>query len=316
MSQPVEPQLVGFGGHETFPLRYGWLKKAVDATGGAQHQALAQPEAFVELGVGKNMVHAIRYWSLATGILQPYAAGTRNTGVEPSELGKMLLQDGGFDPYLEDPGTLWLIHWQLAGRPGGPVTWYWAFNCIREPEFTREKLVLSLQAYVEAQDLKRVAASSVKRDIDCLIRSYVPVRASKSLVFEETLDSPLTDLHLIREIEEGRLYAFGRGEHPTLPTAIVAYAVAGFWQLVAPDSLTLTFDQVAYSPRSPGQVFKLSEDALATYLETMEDVTGGMISFRTTAGLRQLHCRSKARDVHAIDVLARYYETIASGYKA
>ena len=107
----------------------------------------------------------------------------------------------------------------------------------------------------------------------------MPAHASKNLVFEETLDSPLTELHLIRELEEGRLYAFGRGEHPTLPTAIVAYAVAGFWQLVAPDSLTLTFDQIAYSSRSPGQAFKLSEDALATYLEAIEDATRGTFSF-------------------------------------
>ena len=92
-----------------FPFDMDGSRKAVDATWGGRHQAFAQPEAFVDLGVGKNMVHAIRYWGLATGILQPYAVTTRNTGVEPSELGKQLLRDGGFDPYLEDLGTLWLI---------------------------------------------------------------------------------------------------------------------------------------------------------------------------------------------------------------
>ena len=40
----------------------------------------------------------------------------------------------------------------------------------REPEFTRDKLVLDLQTYVVAQEIKRIAPSSVKRDIDCLIR--------------------------------------------------------------------------------------------------------------------------------------------------
>ncbi len=60
-----------FAGHETFTLRYGWLKKAVDATQERQDLFL-QDDALVTLGVGKIMVRSIRHWEL-TAIQQ----GTR-----------------------------------------------------------------------------------------------------------------------------------------------------------------------------------------------------------------------------------------------
>ena len=62
-----------FAGHETFPLRYGWLKKAFDAvqkTEGNQNKFVFGEEAIAQFGVGKNMVSAMRYWALATSIIR------------------------------------------------------------------------------------------------------------------------------------------------------------------------------------------------------------------------------------------------------
>ena len=61
-----------FSGHETFPFRYTWLKKGVDAV-------MDDPAVFtsdrstITLGVGKNMVRSIRHWCNAAGLIQ---AGT------------------------------------------------------------------------------------------------------------------------------------------------------------------------------------------------------------------------------------------------
>jgi hypothetical protein len=95
---------LGFSGHETFPFRYGWLRKAV--IGAEVHaQYFSQPAALVLLGVGKNMVQSIRYWGTATQVLDDLGRGA----VQPSPLGQALLSD--WDPYLEDVGSLWLVHW-------------------------------------------------------------------------------------------------------------------------------------------------------------------------------------------------------------
>ena len=294
-----------FAGHETFTLRYGWLKKAVDATGERQDIFL-QDDALVTLGVGKNMVRSIRHWGLVTGILEESQDVSNNRGryIRPSALGSLLFGPRGLDPYLEETGTLWLIHWQLAGLPDCPTTWFWVFNHLPDAEFTKEKLLSELTALAERAGWKRVADNSLRRDIDCFLRTYVSSRTSRTVVLEETLDCPLAELGLIQELEAGHVYGFARGEHASLPLPVFAYALLAYWERAAGPRNAFTFDEVAYRPGSPGRVFKLSEDALSLYLDRMETCTKGAISYNVTAGLRQLYRRG---DCNPLDVLRTHY---------
>jgi hypothetical protein len=57
-----------FGRHETFALRFGWLTKGAQALMGGEPVFEAE-DATVQLGVGKNMVSAIRYWLQAARII-------------------------------------------------------------------------------------------------------------------------------------------------------------------------------------------------------------------------------------------------------
>ena len=289
-----ETQSPKFAGHEPFSLRYGWPKKAVDATA-ADPLVFTRDEAVIALGVGKNMVRSIRHWGLMTGILEetPEQANNRGRHIRPSALGTLLFEAKGLDPYLEEPGTLWLLHWNLASRSDGPTTWYWAFNHFPEAEFTKERLIASLQDISQQADWTRVAENSLKRDVDCFIRTYVPSRASKTLVLEDSLDSPLAELELIQEIEGGRVYAFNRGEHSSLPLAVFAYALVDYWQTSAPHREALSFDELAFQPGSPGRVFKLSENAVSDYLESLETFTDRALGYDVTAGLRQVYRRSQ-----------------------
>ena len=168
-----------FAGHETFTLRYGWLKKAVDATL-ADPEVFGREDALVTLGVGKNMVRSIRHWGLMTGVLEDDQEQPNNRGrcIRPAPLGKFLFGPRGSDPYLEEPGTLWLLHWNLASTPQGPTTWFWTFNRLHEPEFTKERLIAGLQDMVEQGQWNRIAESSLKRDVDCFIRTYAPSRVT------------------------------------------------------------------------------------------------------------------------------------------
>ena len=64
-----------FSGHETFPLRYGWLQKAYDAVVEADSGAEAvhvfrDPSSIARFGVGRNMVGSMRYWATGAGILK------------------------------------------------------------------------------------------------------------------------------------------------------------------------------------------------------------------------------------------------------
>lgn len=297
-----------FSGHESFTLRFAWLPKAVQ--GVLQHRNLfTQDDALVHLGVGKNMVRSIRHWGVASGFLDeiPVTKKSRATKPTPSALGNLVFGSQGLDQYLEDSATLWLIHWQLASRPEGPTTWYWAFNEYPEAEFTKEKLCAALRQYIDRQAWKRIADSTIARDVDCFIRTYTPSRRGKTEVFEESLDCPLTELGILADVDGLGVLAFNRGEHPSLPHAIFLYAVVTFWERSAPLLKTLTYDQIAYHPGSPGRVFKLSDSALTDYLESLSDVSDGAVRFGTTAGLRQLYRHRDISDDFATSVLRRYY---------
>src|SRR5947209_1089192 len=95
-----------FARHETFHPRFGWLRKAVSAASGEPGNVFNDPEATVKLGVGKNMVHAIRYWGMAFKLLehQENPARPRLPFVVPTPFGLQLLGEDGWDPYLEDSG--------------------------------------------------------------------------------------------------------------------------------------------------------------------------------------------------------------------
>ena len=94
--------------------------------------------------------------------------------------GELLFADAGLDPYLEDPATLWLLHWQIAGNRTRATTWFWAFNYFHEPEFTREILSAALLKWTQISTKKAVAESSLKRDVEVFLRTYVRSRQGKN----------------------------------------------------------------------------------------------------------------------------------------
>ena len=114
LEQDKQPQ---FSGHETFPLRQLWLRKAYDAVAEtqapAQRSVFAGEDAIVRFGVGKNMAMAIRFWATACGVVDE-----TKSGYVPTDLGHYLFSpDRGRDPYCERPATTWLMHWQVASTP-------------------------------------------------------------------------------------------------------------------------------------------------------------------------------------------------------
>lgn len=285
------PQLEspGFSGHETFPFRYAWLPKAV-------HECAADPNVFLEedamvrFGVGKNMVRSIRHWGLATGVLveDENPNNPRVRLLVPSEFGRSMFGAKGWDPYFEDPATAWLIHWQLAHYGRRSTTWYWTFSHSPQLEFSREDLVGWLLSLSEQKGWGRTGAATLARDVDCFVRTYVPARATKNQTTEDTLDSPLVELGLLRDFGRKGNYLIQRGSQPSLPDVVFGYAVVDFIAGRASSARTIPLDLLGFSAGSPGRVFCLSEEALLHRLERLEELTSGAIVYDDTAGLRQL----------------------------
>lgn len=281
-----------FSGHETFPLRQMWLKKAFDqaVSGGVIPKATFTDEgAIASFGVGKNMVASIRHWAMACGLMREAADGFR-----VGSLASEILQDGGLDPYAESPSTAWLAHWQLAGRCFRSTTWHWLFNHVTASTFTRQELEEPLARYARELDPKhRLSASTISRDLETCLRSYAPRAAGGSP--EDFAEPLLGELGLLQEVHKGQ-YAFRRGPKASLHDGVFAYALVDFWDRKAEGQSSLAFETVAYGEGSPGRVFKLDEESIAQRLISLSDFTGRKLEWTDSAGLRQVHRKSMNRE--------------------
>lgn len=284
---------VSFSGHESFPLRYGWPKKCVDAVA-QDPDVFTRDAAMVSLGVGKNMVRAIRHWGLVTRIIEPDpdAPKSRNLPLRVSALGRLLFGPDGADPYLEDPRTLWLLHWLICTHGEKATTWAWAFGAWGRQSFSRDELLRDLRATGLSP---RTTEKSLERDVEVFLRTYVPSRASRTVAVEDALDSPLVELRLLREDEAERRHEFVRGPKPSLDDAAFGFAVLDHWSRVAPDRDTLGIDELARGAGSPGRVFQLDDRSLGERVEAAPRWSRGALQHDETAGVRQL-LRQKRTD--------------------
>lgn len=295
-------QAGAFSGHETFPLRFTWLPKAIREVE-TDPQAFSDPDqAMVRLGVGKNMVKSMRHWALATEVLEEEGdRGQRS--LRPSVLGQRILGAEGLDPYLEQPATLWFLHWRVAGRPDRTTTWYWAFNHAPQPDFTKDDLTAWLLGLIEERGW-RATAASLKRDIDVFIRSYVPSLGTKKAAVEDVLDCPLVELDLIHAHEERGRFIIDRHPRPTLPDALFAFALVEYLGRTERTAMSVPLDEIALAAGSPGRTFALSERDLLGRLERLSEITESGLVYDETAGLRQVHIH---RMPEALPLLERCY---------
>ena len=278
------PQL---SGHETFPLRYGWLKKAFDAVRENEDRddnrsVFLGEDAIAHFGVGKNMVASMRHWATAAGIIEELTGQNR---LVTTRLGQRLFSDGGLDPYMENPATSWLVHWHLSGRPN-KTTWFWAFNYYSYTAFERETLVDGLGKLAKDRGWTRASSTTIKNDVACFVRTYVAQLSSGQAAHEDALESPLTELGLIKPVGKRGGFRFVRGQKPSLRMGVFCYVVTDFWSRFS--TQTLSFEALAHEPGSPGRVFLLEENDMVDLLSRLEEASDGVYRWSETAGLKQL----------------------------
>lgn len=301
----MELSTAKFSGHQSFPFRNTWLTKGV--VNCAENPSIfREDDALVVLGVGKNMVDSIKHWCLATQVLEidPEVKNNRGSLLRPTSIGaKLFLDDGGWDCYLEDVGTLWLLHYLLATNPETATTIYYAFNELAGLEFTRNSLKQAITNIAAGIPALRWSENTIRRDLSVFVRVYAGSHHEKMASVEDSLDCPLAELGLIHRESIGDLYAFARGPKDSLPDAVMFYAICSYAHQ-KDGQRTFTFDELAYQPFSPGRVFKLDEPSLAERFERLAELTEGAWQLTETAGYRQVLVRE---EVDPEELLSDYY---------
>jgi hypothetical protein len=289
------------GRHETFTPRYGWLKKGYD-------RCLVNPHVFnddnaiEQLGVGKNMVRSIRFWCVLFRLLED--AG-RPGCLQSSEFGKKLLDtETGWDPYLEDPASLWLLHWQIFRAPLMAVSWNIAFTYTTLQSFTTRELTGAIEGKArEFEGVRDIAKSSFEKDASCILRMYASGVRERA-----DIRCPFTDLGLIvpaTEQQAGDRYRFAPGPKQSLPDLVFMAAVHDYAAQWFPGQNSLSLTHITFGPNSPGMAFRLSESDCGQRLDRVCRHLKGT-TFTDTHGVRQVQFTGDP-DGLSWECLSQYY---------
>ncbi len=275
-----------FSGHESFPCKTLWLKKGYDFIKG--HGNWNEADSVVKLGVGKNMVASIRYWMRAFGLTE----NDRLTGIADY----LFNADTGKDPFMEDLGTLWLLHYMLVSA--GEATLY----KLLFTRFQRERLVFEREhvvAFVKrtmTEDGKQKAynENTVKKDVGVLLQNYVQPQKAQAM---EDYSSLLIDLDLIRQSPDGKQYTFNVEGKRQLPPGILLYAIAR----EKGEDNSVDYDTL----QTIGNMFCLNDMELIAMLMAIQTEHLDLVRYSDTAGLRQLQF---LKPVSLNQILAYYYD--------
>lgn len=279
-----------FSGHDSFQCRQLWLKKGFDYI--QSKKSFNDQDAVVKLGVGKNMVSAIRYWMKAFNII--------DSKDNPTEFGTKLLDDDGYDPFLEDDASLWLLHYQLI-KTGVASTYSIMFN-----EFRKEKLFFNKDTFVnylkrrrETEPIIAFNENTIADDFVVFVKMYQNIEGNKDV--EDSFSGILSEIELLKTVGKGKdeQYQIENNERDKLPGAILLFSI-----LDNPnygDSIGL--NSLEYDNYSPGSIFCLNLSGLTNKISEIVNENKN-ITFTDHAGIKELQFKNKPI---AFSILDTYY---------
>jgi hypothetical protein len=309
-----------FSRHETFHPRFGWLLKAYTALTNPDigNDVFLRDNATVTLGVGKNMVNAIRFWSYAFKLTVEYPKDptSRANVASPTWEARWLLDENGADPYLEDTASLWLLHWWLLAKPCYTPTWWVAFHAQSTSRFKTADLTETTLRHVRLAGWEPPVEASVVKDADCLTKMYgrrdeQPAKGSR-MGFEDMLDSTFRELGLLEPISFGRAnsvdsWKFTSNARTSLPPALVAYACLDYAaRSGAQQGGSIAVPRLANEPGGPGKAFRLREPEIVNALQEVAR-THPQVELLEGIGQRSLGFSNTHPKDLAWDVLDNYY---------
>ena len=290
-----------FRAHDTFFIRKGWLSKGMKYVHNKPDVFVAKDENPMDvLGIGANMVKALRYWLQAVGLTEEPNSGKRVQTFTP--LGQSVFTN---DRYIEELGTLYLLHYRLSSNKSDATAWYYFFNEFTMSEFSRDDFVDFLQRRIRMEDSDAtVAIRSLNDDFSCIINTYLPrYKTSPNRVAPESnIDCPLGELGLIDILSK---------EKKTYRKAIPVASTISPWVALAiivdqaGESKEISLNELLTAPCNIGKTLNLDAISMLDVLYQIERI--GKIKINRTAGLDVIHILEGLTCQDCVDA---YYQSI------
>ncbi len=275
-------------GHEKFPLREGWINKALMIIPDTPDVFLRK-DATDMFGIGSNMVKSLRYWMKAFGL----TADNGSAGAKLTDIGKIIAQ---YDPYLENPFTLWIMHSFIAKNKEEATTWFMYFNHCDAEDLEKSEieaiLLREVKKYAAGQSFSE---KSLSNDVDVLLSMYSKNRDKFDP--EDKNVSPFSRLALVKNID-GR-YIKCHPDKKLFSEMIVLYEVF----LMLKGRKGISIEDAVYGENGLTKIFNLTSMMANDYFDRLD--AAGFIHVDRTAGIDMIYL---VKEWAASDILKEYYK--------
>ncbi|EGR4135691.1 DUF4007 family protein [Vibrio vulnificus] len=312
----IESTTLKFSGHQTFPIRYGWIYKIIqEVVKGKSISSKSNIEKQMQsMGMGKNMVLSVRHWIRALNLV--ICIDNKEQIYQLTPLAEQLFTDknghAAYDEYLDKIGTTWLLHWLLQSIETTNAELNasrFFFNYFNGIKLKKDSLATEIKDAL-ANHEKELTEATLNKDIDCLLQMYAHKSLQTNKINEDSFASPFTELGLLQQ-EDAKSYIAELTRRPSLPVEIFTYALIDYMQKKYKTSKinTLSFDALLNDVGSPGRVFRLSSAGLSDKLDQVETLSEGKIAWTDTQGLRQVqHSFDSIDSIDPSLYLKHYYQ--------
>lgn len=290
-----------FRGHETFAIRKNWLSKGL-------RKAVEIPNLFFtkernpmdDLGIGSNMVKSLRYWMTSVGLLKEDLDGRKKIHTL-TELGEIVWKH---DRYIEEWGTLWLLHYSLVKNINEVTAWYYFFNEFNLSEFSKDDFVAHINNYLSLND-NSVALKSLDDDFRCIINTYMPrykTNPGKDTP-EDNMECPLAELGLIDfQSSIAKTYKKVNAVKENIPALILLGVIVD----QVGENKEISLSDLMNAKCNVGKVFNLDIITLLSLLTQLSN--RGLVKVVRTAGLDVVRINT---DMNFYGCVEMYYQELA-----
>lgn len=289
-----------FSGHDTFHCKEQWLLKGYQQVSNQLHSIeITSSDSIVELGVGKNMVRAISHWLKAFGLI--------NHENQLTDFAHDIFNDDGFDPYLEDQGSLWLLQHQLCKLEYASIYKLVFIDYFYDKatlEFSESQVINFLRRKLIELEEKAITENTLGSDLKVLLKTYLmPSKVEKTL--EDDFNAPLQVLNLIinsgRKSENGeRVYVINKkNKQRDLSLEIFGYCLLSEF----PETELVSYDEIKMTL---GSYLCLTNEGLLDLITELCN-THSQFIFKEDSVIRQLQFNTHHRGEFMKELLKKHY---------
>lgn len=283
-----------FSGHDSFQCRQFWLKKGYDFID--KGLSFNNDNAVVNLGVGKNMVSSIRYWLKAFEIT--------DSKDNLTEFGNKLLGNNGFDPFLEDDGSLWLLHFHLVKSNVSSI-YNLIFNEYRREkiEFNRESFVSFIKRKSEGLTGFAFNPKTLADDFDVFRKMYFASQNDK--LNDDGFSGLLSELNIVGKLEKRvenkreEYCIIENTQRDKIPVEVFLFSILenkNFGSSISVNSLEQDFN-------SPGAIFALNKAGIIEKILEAQNKYP-WLTYNDHAGIKEIQLKQKP---NPYSILEDYY---------